>query len=1234
MKLTNHLIPLLAALCPLAAHAEPELTYNGITYVVNWGWKLTPVSFESTPTGALVFPEKVEQGGKTYYVTGSSALCQGNTSITSVTFPASIESIPANAFKGCTNLSEVIFAPARADISLTPRSTPNFSNSAFMGTGIKSLTVPSYFSATGANFVFMNCKELETAVLEEGVVYCYGWFVNNTKLKDLYLPNTLTTFDSQPYTGYSNQGCLALEKLTLPYQITTVKALTYDTNYALKTINICSPTMAPNSNASAFTNKIKNLSLYVMPGTKADYLAETTWKNVLSATTLNDWGNQNNRNNRIFEAVNAEETGLAFEYDALHATAAVTGLADDAARSAAVTVPAAVVYDHRIYQVTSVADGAFKDNTTLTTLLLPHTMESVGANAFAGCSSLAQIYCGAVDAPALGANALQGVAANCTLAVPFQNKQSYSTWGIADVKVGTDPETSQLVYEFALDDETGATINHCYNISLTTGPLELPDFVCANDKFYPLTSIGSYYSSTYRRNVGAFNSCYAITSVVVPQTTTNWADGAFSGCTNLKQANIPENMEAIPQSALSNCGLTSVTLPEGLKSIGASAFSQNKYLESVIIPEGCLNLAGGIFSQCSILKEVKLPSGITSIPQSLFSLCYDLQSVEIPAGVTTIGENAFSYCESIKELQLPDGLTSLGKYAFANTYALESITIPAGITSYPEAMLAGSGITSFTIGENVTEIGLRAFGDCKKLENVYLESATPPTFVEPTSMASHYAQFAHDTNVMFFAPEGSEDAYLEADGWKELFGEPDTGNILVQDYASTGYTYDFDEDAATLTGFGEANSEAIIMAAPRAVTKDGKLYHVTAVAPDAFAGNDKIIAAILLVDVTSVGAGAFSGCTALEGLNLPANVAEVGNDAFTGCSAMAELTLNEELATIGDGAFADCTSLTNLILPESVTALGAGAFGGCTGLEQVICQNTVPPTFGTDAFRSLENCMFIVPAGYEEEYASAPGWKEFFDNTTNYINDAVDASNTDFYFDYDDAAMTAVIYGYKGSTADVIVPAKVMNDNKTYAVIGIDDSAFYQNDEIESVTLPEGIKSIGEAAFVFCQSLSSINLPSSLESIGMMAFCVTSIQSIDIPESVTEIGLLAFAGMPYLEQVTVNTPEPLELPEDPDYGGVFLSDLLAEEGIEQTPVADCKLIVPEGSKDAYAAAPQWQDFEITPKTPTGIESVIFEESSADGVWTISGLRVESVDNLAPGLYIIRSNGTTQKVLVK
>ena len=108
------------------------------------------------------------------------------------------------------------------------------------------------------------------------------------------------------------------------------------------------------------------------------------------------------------------------------------------------------------------------------------------------------------------------------------------------------------------------------------------------------------------------------------------------------------------------------------------------------------------------------------------------------------------------------------------------------------------------------------------------------------------------------------------------------------------------------------------------------------------------------------------------------------------------------------------------------------------------------------------------------------------------------------------------ITGYTGTDTDVVIPSMI-----GYKVTAIGNNAFAFNKNIETVTIPEGVTSIGYEAF-YCSSLTSIIIPDSVTSIGSNAFgnC-SSLTSITIPDSVTSIGTAAFSFCTSLVSITI-----------------------------------------------------------------------------------------------------------------
>jgi len=146
----------------------------------------------------------------------------------------------------------------------------------------------------------------------------------------------------------------------------------------------------------------------------------------------------------------------------------------------------------------------------------------------------------------------------------------------------------------------------------------------------------------------------------------------LKGCTKLTQ---------LGNWAFEGCySLTSMALPDGLTQLGNNVFMNCWSLTSVALPDGLTQLDDGVFYDCSSLTSVSLPDGLTELGNYVFDGCSSLTSVALPDGVTQLGDNAFYLCSSLTSVSLPDGLTQLGDRVFYNCSSLTSAANSAGFS--------------------------------------------------------------------------------------------------------------------------------------------------------------------------------------------------------------------------------------------------------------------------------------------------------------------------------------------------------------------------------------------------------------------------------------------------------------------------------------------------------------------------------------------------------------------------
>ncbi len=130
---------------------------------------------------------------------------------------------------------------------------------------------------------------------------------------------------------------------------------------------------------------------------------------------------------------------------------------------------------------------------------------------------------------------------------------------------------------------------------------------------------------------------------------------------------IQDTVEHIGEYAFWECTFSSIKIPESVKTIGNSAFSECDNLYSITIPDSVVEIGHSAFSGCSYLKTIKLGNGLKYIPNNMFISCTYLQNVVIGNSVELIDYSAFESCNMLTEIYLPKSIKTLAPGAFANS---------------------------------------------------------------------------------------------------------------------------------------------------------------------------------------------------------------------------------------------------------------------------------------------------------------------------------------------------------------------------------------------------------------------------------------------------------------------------------------------------------------------------------------------------------------------------------------
>ena len=586
--------------------------------------------------------------------------------------PTSIDTISANAFPDCSSLTDVYYAGTKAQ-----------GEEILIGTG------NTYLSSATWHF---NSESGSGEIPSDQTCGAnLTWSLSGNGILTISGTGEMTNYteSSLPWVSFANQI----------YAVVVSDGTTSIGNYAFSNCNnilyLNIPTSVKNIGSNAFDGCSK-LAVVNYSGTEAQKSLITIGANNSSFSSA-DWyyASDNTVGMGATSGSCGRNTVWALGTDGtmtISGTGAMNNYTSDGGKpwEARKSSIKAVVVESG---VTSVGEYAFEGCPNLASITLPEGLKTIGQNAFNNCDKLKNLTvpagvvlgtsafsgCDALTTINLGSEVRIGnyafsqcsSLANVALAEGIQSIGSYAFYNCDRLGSISIPESMESIGENAF--------RHCdmlTDVTIQEG----------------LEIIGA----------GAFASCYQLDGIVLPNSLTMLGTNAFGkngydeypynrGCVNLSTIVLSEALESIPSNCFDQSGLTEINIPEGVTTIGASAFNTNASLTTVALPSTMEEIASGAFSGCSSLtdvyyagtqaqaEEILIGTNNTYLSSATWHCTGNTEPPEppqpdpiltLPSFLTTIESEAFSGVAA-KEIIIPDSVDVIESYAFANCNNLE-----------------------------------------------------------------------------------------------------------------------------------------------------------------------------------------------------------------------------------------------------------------------------------------------------------------------------------------------------------------------------------------------------------------------------------------------------------------------------------------------------------------------------------------------------------------------------------
>ena len=523
-----------------------------------------------------------------------------------------------------------------------------------------------------------------------------------------------------------------------------------------------------------------------------------------------------------------------------------------------------------------IGNMAFFNCSSLTSITIPNGVSSIGREAFANCSSLTSIYVnGSYFTPANIDTTVFYNTNNAPIYVPydFLYKCSWSYYAdrifqspyynpYTEVSITANPSKSALHQALGLDSlqkvvslKINGTINS-YDIMMLRN--QMPDLRELD------LSDASIVANAYEYTDGYCSKDNTLTTQ------------AFTGTgTRIFKAILPRTLKRVETNTF-NSYLFDLTISGG--AIANNAFYSCSNIKTLTLEEGVSSIGTSVFENCTGIKSVTIPSSIANIGGSAFKGCSNLSNVSFAGDVQTIGSSAFYGCSNLSEVSFAGDVKNISQSAFEDCSALDSIALPESLETIGASAFRGAGLKEITIPANVRAIGTYAFaGRSGGGDYDYYNSST--------SNSTSY--WWHGSN------SGSlQTVTIPANSRLTTIPE----GAFVRNYNLKKVSILCDSITSIRQGaFAGCGMDTIVL--PPNLTSLSRLAF-------GYCTNLKYIA--MPNSLTSIVDNAFVGCSSLDNVQFPTKLESIGHHAFADCTTLRNVDIPGLVTEIGDYAFKDC----------------------------------------------------------------------------------------------------------------------------------------------------------------------------------------------------------------------------------------------------------------------------------------------------------------------------------------